>query len=434
MVEVAPFRGWRYDVSQVGSLADVTAPPYDVIGPAEQKTLYERHPCNVVRLILNRDEPGDEGSDARYARAAGFLRQWQVDQILQQEREDAFYVYHQEFDWESRHYVRKGFLGRCRLEEFGKGQVFPHEQTMSGPKADRLALTKACKTNLSPIFGLYPDDKAAVQTPLEEAIQGKTALEVTDALGVIHRLWPVSNHTVTGQVVETLREKPIFIADGHHRYETAVNYRNFLAEQAPLAPLHPANFVLMMFVGMSDPGLAILPTHRLISGLPAITAEQLAEALQGYFELETMGTGPAAAQQTWEMMDADGGQDVFGFGTAADGKWVFARVTDDSPMADLCPDQTPGWRKLGVSLLHKFVLDHLVQQKFPDAVMQNKYVHLMDEVNDGMATNSCQLACLVAPAGIDHVDEIASKFEKMPPKSTFFYPKLLSGLVFNPLE
>ena len=149
MAEVRPFRGWRYDLAQVGSLADVTAPPYDVIGPDEQKSLYERHPCNVVRLILNRDEPGDESSDARYERAAGFLRHWHTEGTLIREREEALYVYHQIFDWEGTHYVRKGFLGRLRLEEFGEGCVFPHEQTMPGPKADRLALLKACKMSSS---------------------------------------------------------------------------------------------------------------------------------------------------------------------------------------------------------------------------------------------------------------------------------------------
>jgi uncharacterized protein (DUF1015 family) len=435
MVDLRPLHGWRYDVSQVGSLADVVAPPYDVIGPAEQKELYERHPCNVVRLILNRDEPGDETGDARYARAANFLRQWKTQGILKHERDDALYVYHQDFTWEGRRYVRKGFLGRCRLEEFGQGQVFPHEQTMSGPKADRLALTKACKTNLSPIFGLYPDDAAAVQQPLEAAIAGKTPLEVTDGLGVIHRMWPVSDHTAVATVQQMLAERAIFIADGHHRYETALNYRRFLQEQGPLGDASaPANFVLMMFVGMSDPGLAILPTHRLVSGLPGVTSEQLAEALGSHFELETMGAGDEAARQTWEMIDADGGQDVFGFGTSADGQWLFARVTDASPMAEFCPDQTPAWRELGVSLLHKLVLDHLVQRQFPDATPSCRYVHLMDEVNQAMAEKTCQLACLVAPAGIGHVREIASQFEKMPPKSTFFYPKLLSGLVFNPLE
>ena len=415
-------------------MADVAAPPYDVIGPAEQKELYERHPCNVIRLILNRDEPGDESSEERYIRAAEFLRHWQSEGILFQEREETFYVYHQEFQWEGVEYVRKGFLGRLRLEEFGKGNVFPHEQTMAGPKADRLKLTQACQMNLSPIFALYPDDDANVQTPLEEAIAGQTALEVTDDLGVLHRIWRMTNPAVLNQIRERMAEKSIYIADGHHRYETAVNYRNFLQSEGKLKnEAAAANFVLMMFVGMNDPGLAILPTHRLISGLPDLTADDIRKMLSPHFQLDDVGTGVEAAKDTWEMMEADGRQNVFGFGTAADGKWLFARLTDESIMAELAAEQSEDWRQLGVSLLHKLVLDHLVKRNNPESEQVCKYVHLLEEVTAGLSERSCQLACLVAPAQIEDVEVIASKFEKMPPKSTFFYPKLLSGLVFNPL-
>lgn len=434
MADVQAFRGWRYDMGQVGSLSDVVAPPYDVIGPDEQEALYQKHPCNVIRLILNRDEPGDQ-EGARYERVANFLKHWKADGILQQEREDALYVYHQGFDWEGIHYVRRGFLGRIRLEEFGEGKIFPHEQTMSGPKADRLALLKAGETNLSPIFGLFPDDEAAVQTPLEQAIQGLTPLEVTDDLGVLHRLWPVSNRAAISEAVEHLRDKSVFIADGHHRYETALNYRRYRDEQGSLGDANgAAQFVMMHLVGMNDPGLAILPTHRLISGLPDWTAEKLEEVLGNSFDCERVGNGDAAAQEVWEMMEVDGGQDVFGFGTAVDGEWIFARLKDDSLMESLAADKSPAWRGLGVSLLHVLVLDHLVAEANGKKEFGCKYVHLMDEVNSSIREKNCQLACLVAPASIEHVQEIASSFEKMPPKSTFFYPKLLSGLVFNSVK
>jgi uncharacterized protein (DUF1015 family) len=433
MAQVLPFRGWRYDVAQVGSLSEVTAPPYDVIGPEQQKALYERHPCNVVRLILNRPEPGDPDTEERYRRAANFLRHWRSEGILLREHEDALYAYHQEFDWEGRRYVRRGFLGRLRLEELGRGTVFPHEQTMSGPKADRLALTKACRMNLSPVFGLYPDDEAAVQAPLEQAIHGLTPLEATDHLGVVHRMWPVTASAAIDQVRERLRDKPIFIADGHHRYETAVNYRNGLKSEGRLAGDEaPANFVLMHFVGMSDPGLAILPTHRLVSGVGDLSEQDLRAALASHFELEPIGSGPDAARQAWELVEADGGQDVLGFGTTRDGRWLFARVTDASPMQELAPQQSESWRALGVSILHRLVLDHLLRA--PDAAAKCEYVHLLDEVTSAVAAKKCQLACLVPPARISHVEDIASRFEKMPPKSTYFYPKLLSGLVFHPLE
>jgi uncharacterized protein (DUF1015 family) len=435
MADVLPFRGWRYDLGQVGDLSEVTAPPYDVISPDQQRDLYERHPCNVIRLILNRDEPGDSDPEVRYKRAAKFLRHWQSEGILIPEHEDALYVYHQEFDWEGRRYVRKGFLGRVRIEEFGKGQIYPHEQTMSGPKADRLALTKACRMNLSPVFGLYPDPDSGVNNELDTAIQGMTPLVAVDHLQVVHRLWPVTRVSAINAIRARLRSAPIFIADGHHRYETANTYRNWLAEQGQhRGDSDPANFVLMMLVGMSDPGLAILPTHRLVSGLPPISSDDLASALSPNLAVESMGKGASAARQTWERIEQDGGQNVFGFGTASDGVWSFARVTDASPMAKLAPDQSDAWHELGVSLLHKLVIDHLLKQRFPQAAPQFKYVHLLEEATEAVGSKSCELACLVPPARIDHVETIASKFEKMPPKSTYFYPKLLSGLVFNPLE
>lgn len=433
MATIHPFRGWRYDLAQVGELSVVTAPPYDVISPDNQNEFYKKHPCNVIRLILNREEPGDTGPDEKYARAAHFLRHWTQDGVMIQDKSDTFYVYHQEFNWEGQTYIRKGFLGKCQLEEFGKGKVFPHEETMSGPKADRLMLTRACKMNLSPIFGLYPDDKEAVNRQLDEAIAGQTPLVATDHLGVVHRLWTVQDPNVLNAVRETMRDKPIFIADGHHRYETALNYRNELKQAGQLKDeFASANFVLMMMVGMSDPGLQVLPTHRLISGWPQVTLDELTQALASHFALDEIGKGPDAANKTWELMQVDGKQSTFGFGTT-DGKWVLAQATDTAPMMHLADDHTAAWQGLGVSILHRMVVGDLLKKKWPDEP-KFKYVHSLAEVIDSQDKKECQLACLVAPASIEDVQEIASGFEKMPPKSTYFYPKLLSGMVFHSLE
>jgi uncharacterized protein (DUF1015 family) len=429
MAEVQPFQAWRYDIGQVGDLSDVIAPPYDVINSDQQDELYKQHPCNCVRLILNRAEPDDSGESNRYRRAAKYLRQWQQEGVLIQERENALYVYHQEFEWEGATYIRKGFLGRLRLEDFGEGSVYPHEQTMPGPKKDRLELLKSCKTNLSPIFGLYPDSDNAAQNALEDAAIAITPLVATDHLGVVHRMWPITDVEVIAKVQSILQEEPIFIADGHHRYETACNYRRELAASGELNNASPANHVLMMFVGMEDPGLAILPTHRLISGLPELSIDDVRTALQGNFEIEEIDTPDAA----WEMMDLDGAQNLFGLGTSSDGKWILARATDTSPMKEIAAEQSDEWRALGVSLLHRLIVDHLLGKQCPGSEPKFKFVHLMEEVHEAMEAKSCQLAILVQPAGMEHVQGIASQLEKMPPKSTFFYPKLLSGLVFNPL-
>lgn len=430
MAEVQPFQAWRYDLGQVGDLSDVIAPPYDVISPAQQEDLYKQHPCNSVRLILNRSEPDDPSDGERHVRAAKYLRQWQQDGVLIQDHENALYVYHQEFDFEGTRYVRKGFLGRVRLEEFGEGTIYPHEQTMPGPKKDQLELMKACNANLSPIFGLYPDAENVAQDVLENAILKLTPLVATDHLGVVHRMWPVTDLAVISKVQQVLQDRPVFIADGHHRYETSCNYRRLLAESGKLTDNSPANFVLMMFVGIADPGLAILPTHRLVSGYPDLAIDDVRAALGKHFEFEEVDSAAAA----WELMSIDGAQNLFGLGTPRDGKWLLARATDTSPMRELAANQSEAWQGLGVSLLHRLIVDHLLGKQYSDSEAKFKFVHLMGEVQEAMDTKSCQLAILVQPASIDHVQDIASQLEKMPPKSTYFYPKLLCGLVFHSLS
>jgi uncharacterized protein (DUF1015 family) len=245
----------------------------------------------------------------------------------------------------------------------------------------------------------------------------------------------VKDSAVINAVRAGMRDKPVFIADGHHRYETALNYRRELQAAGLLTDDNAApNFVLMHCVGMQDPGLQILPTHRLVSGLPTITTQELRHALADHFELELMGFGEQAAHDTWEMVAADGGQSVFGFGSTADGGWLFARLTNASPMTDLAPDRSSAWRGLAVSRLHKLVLEKLLPERFAEASPKCEYVHRLDEVTAAMKTGSCQLACLVPPATIDHVRDIASRRETMPPKSTYFYPKLLTGLVFHAIQ
>lgn len=430
MVQISPFRGWRYDLSQVGDLSDVVAPPYDVIDPPFLDSLYERHPCNIVRIDFNREEPGDS-EDERYVRAADFWKHWRLDGVLQREHEESLYVYHQEYEWEGATYIRRGFLARLQLEEFGTGQVFPHEQTLSGPKLDRLKLTRACRANLSPIFGLYPDSNCVTQDALDEASRNLTSYEATDHLGVRHRLWVVQSPAVINQVRNGLAEMPVFIADGHHRYETALNYRREVEAAGQLSgPMAAENYVLTHLVPMGDPGLLILPTHRLLSGWPDLTAEQLRAILAPHFEVETFGKGPDEARQVWEVVSGDGDQGVFGFGTS-DGYWTHARLTDSSPMQDLAADHSEAWRELGVSILHKLVIEHLLTPALQNAKPSIKYVHRLDEATDTLAAGGCQLACLVPPATMTHVEDIAGQRETMPPKSTYFYPKLLTGMVIN---
>ncbi len=433
MPEIQAFRALRYDLGHVGSLSDVVAPPYDVIGPELQEQLYEKHPANFVRLEFNRTEPDDDETNNRYSRAARFLKDWRREGLLFEEANPAVYVYHQEFRVEGRVYTRRGFLSRMRLSPFGEGLVFPHEETMSGPKLDRLMLTVVTKANLSPIFGLYSDPDLRVDALLDQWTIGKTPLEAVDHLGVVHRMWPVTEVSAISALSGLVGPKPLFIADGHHRYETAVKYRQEIYESGFLGKDHLANYVLMMFVAMEDPGLVVLPTHRLFRDLPAITSAQLMERLDGLFTGRPAGQGAELARDVWEELQITDDQGTLAIYTREDRHWTVFQVTPagQAKMADAANDHGEEWQGLGVSLLHRLIVETLLGCPNP---AETKYVHLVDEVIDGLATNQFPLAALVMPATVDHVRAISMHGERMPAKSTYFYPKLLSGLVINPLE
>src|SRR5262249_5283241 len=225
MADVQAFRAFRYDLGRVGALSDVVAPPYDVIDPGLQQALYERSPFNVVRLILNKETAADSEHDNRYTRASQTLKAWQHDNILVQDSARTLYVYHQDFEAEGKRYTRKGFMARVRLEKFGEGRIYPHEETLSGPKADRLKLFRATQMNLSQIFGLFPDELDEVQTKLDAAVARALPIQATDHLGVVSKLWAVTDQSVISAVAGLMGPKPIFIADGHHRYETALKFQ-----------------------------------------------------------------------------------------------------------------------------------------------------------------------------------------------------------------
>jgi uncharacterized protein (DUF1015 family) len=432
MADVLAFRGVRYDVARVGTLSDVVAPPYDVIDSALQDRLYKASEYNVIRLELNREEPGDHENQGRYARASRILRDWLRQGILREEDHSALYVYEQTFDVEGTKHTRRGFLARVRLEPFGQGKIYPHEQTLSGPKADRLALYHATGFNLSPIFGLYPDAEGEVLREVEAGLRDRTPLLATDHLGVENKLWVVEDQQTQTAIRGLMAARPVFIADGHHRYETGLKYRDERARAGEISgDDDPANFCLMMLVGMSDPGLLILPTHRLVSGFPGLTADALAQRLAPEFEVTMTGEGDDGCRAAWQAIEEGDEQDVLGFGTVADGRWLLARLRSDEAMDRLAPEHSPDWRSLGVSILHVLALDSLLK---PMGTASCRYVHLLREVLDDVAGRGCDLACLVPPARMEHVETIASGLETMPPKSTYFYPKLLTGLVLNPLR
>lgn len=446
MPELQAFRAVRYNLGRVGALGDVVTPPYDVIGPELQEHFYKLHLNSFIRIDLNRIEPAeDDEANNRYIRAARFYKQWRDEGVLIVEADPAVYVYHQEFTTAGTTYVRRGFMARQRVTRFGEGQVFPHEETLPAAKVDRLMLTVVTKANLSPVFGLYPDPDCEAQNLLDQAMAGKTPLVATDHLGVVHRLWPVTDVAVISKLSAVMGPKPIFIADGHHRYETACNYRDQIYDSGFLSPEHPANYTLMMCVAMDDPGLIVMPTHRLFrhkaatdsrapaGDLPAITSDELAAKLAPCFTTRPAGEGPDTATTVWEDIETGGHQGSIGLYTQKDNRWLIATLTDagKARIAEVAKDHTETWQDLGVSLLHRLIIDDRLGCK---DLPKPTYVHLIEEVVDGLKTGEYPLAAVVMPATVQDVRTISMGGERMPAKSTYFYPKLLSGLVINPLE
>jgi uncharacterized protein (DUF1015 family) len=306
---------------------------------------------------------------------------------------------------------------------------------MSGPKQDRLLLTRATRANLTQIFGLYPDPANDAQNLLEDRIRGAAPIEATDHLGVMHRMWPMTDPAVISKLTGLMGPKPIFIADGHHRYETACNYRAELVAAAggSLPEQHPANYVLMVCISMDDPGLIVLPTHRLIRGLAEMDSAELAKKLGDSFTCRIAGEGADLAQSVWDTIETDGDQGTIGLFTEKDQRWTIARLTDAGRrrMAEVAAEHSADWQGLGMAVLHRLLVDTLLGAKGhpkPD------YVHLVEEVEQGLETSEFPLAALVMPATVEHIRLISQHGERMPAKSTYFYPKLLGGLVINPLE
>jgi uncharacterized protein (DUF1015 family) len=453
MPDISALHGIRYDLGHVGSLSNVIAPPYDVIDADLQQQLYDKHPANVVRLILNKDEPGDDEHNNRYTRAARLMRSWLRDGILFREAIPAIYVYHQVFQEGGVEHTRRGYMSRVRLERFGEGNIYPHEETHGAAKADRLKLWGACRANLSQIFSLFPDPENHAQNILEAAIAGAAPLEATDHLGVIHRIWPVTDVSTITAVSAAMGDRPVYIADGHHRYETACNLRDQIAAEhvqrgETFSAEHPANYVLMMLVSMSDPGMLVLATHRLFRGLPSMTSAELRERLGDSFDCEPSGSGPERARSLWEEIEVEDDQATIGLYTAADNQWTLVRLTDAGRerMAEAASEHSDDWQGLGVSILHRLIMETLLDAADLPAP---KYVRDIEEVVQGLkqgdaagrdATGQAgtggrfELAALVMPATVEHIRAISSHGERMPAKSTFFYPKLLSGLVINSLE
>ena len=411
-----------YDPARV-DLAQVVAPPYDVISPKDQQRYYEQDPHNVVRLIAGEVRPTDSAEDNKYLRAARFFEEWLRDGILRREHEPAIHVYRHEFvdPTSGQALMRQGMLGVVQLEPFGDG-ILPHERTHARAKADRLSLTRAVRANLSPIFCLYDDPRQQVAGILESQIEApRLAIETQD--GDRHQIWSIHTHEAFQELAKVLAATRLYVADGHHRYETALNFRNKMRAEYPEAPPDAAfNFVLMLLVDVADPGLVILPTHRFVHDVAGFDGEDLIGRLQSRFAVTKYGDREGLLEAL------NGGSDGHRLGVAIS-SGQFTVEIPRHPTADPASG-------LDVSVLHREIL--LGALGLAEAALEEEryvgYSRDLEAVLERVDTGAAQAAFLLRPPAVSDVVAVAGAGQVMPQKSTYFFPKPASGIVFNPLD
>lgn len=421
MATILPFKGIRYNSSI--ELAKVVAPPYDVISPEQQNQLYEISPYNVIRLELNRDED-------KYESAARHFKQWLDERILIQDEIPAIYLLTQSFVGNDGTPVsRTGFIGRCELVEFDKGVVLPHEKTLSKPKADRLNLMKATHANFSQIFGLYSDPDQTIGELIETVIKNEPIMDV-DFEGVNNKVWMINRREDVEFLSAMMKDKQILIADGHHRYETALAYRD---DRQRANPHHtgtePYNYVMMFCANIYDPGMVIYPTHRVLHSLHNFNGDTLLSELRKYYVVEDLRSADDLKKKlpTIERY-------AFGYVYSNSAYLVYLKNPEDA--LKLLPENLPQEVKaLDVTLLHSHIIGGLlnISVEAQEQKLYLDYVKDLDEAVSLVHEGTVQAAFLMNPTPIEQVRSVAEAGHTMPQKSTYFYPKLVTGLVMNPL-
>jgi len=439
MAEIAPFRGLRYNPERIPELDRVVIPPYDVISKAEQSLFDELSPFNMVHLELGPERDGDSAVDNPHTRAAAYFQDWQARGVLVRDPEPALYYYELDYSLCGEAKTRTGFIGLLKLEDFAGGCVRPHEKTFASVKDERLALMNAVHANLSPIYALYSDPEARVDAALQSACGGPPPVAFTDRYRLVHRLWPVVVPEVIGRVRELLHDQTIFIADGHHRYETALNYRNLMRRCYPQAGARASfEYVMMYLSNLHDDGASILPTHRLLKARPDWNDGRLLETAATWFEIRWFagardGLGAWAAALRAEL---DRKRTAIGFYHQGVDGYYLLQADYDAIDPILAADGVPEvLRHLDVVILDRIVLRRLLG--FSDQDLGNprniRFHHSLPEAVKEIRDGSGEWGFFVNPTRIDQVRDVAGNGFTMPHKATYFYPKVGSGLVVNPL-
>ncbi len=427
-LDFQPFKAWRYNTERV-NVSTVLAPPYDVINSEKQQKLYDRSPFNCIRLILNKKDPADTDQNNGYTRARDTFQEWQKQGILIQEKEPCFYVYRQTFKDPATGSVknRSALLGRVRLEPFEKGIIVPHEKTLSGPKVDRMRLLKTVQTNFSPVFGLYEDQGHEVGALIQDPRNSKTVFEAEDDDKIIHTLCAVKDPAILAKLHKALQPKKVYIADGHHRYETALEYARLKREEmgVPNAEDFPFDFMYMALVSFDDPGFIVLPTHRIVTKL-AMTDAEILQRLGKYFKAEKV---PLAKLTEMTASYDDAGR-TFGL-VLKEGSFLLTVIDKEKAKARMVQGKPSIWYDLNVNVLAHLIFAELLGLTEDRWEGTLRFEHTVDGAVAPLEKGEAQAVFLLQPPKVEMLEKMGAVNERMPQKSTYFYPKLATGLIFH---
>lgn len=430
MAQILPFKGTMYDAGSGLDLSTVLAPPYDVIGPEFQEELHARSPLNIVRLILGYAHDGDTATDNRYTRAACFFEEWKKRGILKTAAVPAIYLYDQEFRVAGERRVRRGFIALLKLEDFSAKGVHPHEVTYAEPREDRLSLLRACRANFSQVFALYSDERREVEGALSTAASAEPLADFVDENSIRHTLWSVEEKGALREAAGLMSVKQIVIADGHHRYETALlHMREMRAGNGPRGD-NPYDFVPACFVSSQNPGLVILPVHRVLPGGCRGEREPV-RLLEDHFDIaqlsEKLEEEPLGELMQW-IGEAGAAQHRFGLVTP-NGLYT-VRVRAEAELDRLInTEHSETWRRLDVSVIQELGIKRCLSLEEMHREGSIKYMTDASDAMGEVVTGRARLAFLLRPTTVEDIESIALQGEKMPPKSSYFYPKPLSGMV-----
>ena len=441
MAEILPFKGIHYS-KKAGGIQDLITQPYDKITPKMQEEYYKVSPNNAIRIELGKDLEGDHANENKYTRANCYFKVWLAENVLERDKEPAIYAYNQDYVHPDTGKVltRRGFIAAGKLHEYSENIVYPHEHTLSGPKQDRLMLMRSTKTNTGLVLMFYRDNEDSINKELDKHTIGKPLFDAVDEHKTHHKIWMITDPDAIGRIQKLMGDKKLIICDGHHRYETALNYRNEMREQQPkISGKEVWNYRMIAYVNIADPALYVFPTHRLIRDVPNFDFGKLVESLKKNFditEFPIQGSESDTAKKLISLMKENSSKHAFGlYGKGQKSMLLLTLKSDD--FADKIPlDKSNDWKRLDVSILHKLILEPLLGIDDEKLTKQTNvdYERYVTDAIEPVVKGSHQCVFLMNPTKNEQVEDVTKHHETMPQKSTDYFPKVQSGLVIQYMQ